>query len=966
MRLLRIAAFAAVAILCAVPAARANKLVTITLPDRAGEIPAKNLTYQGPPRADVLLPDGYSRKRAYPLIVLLPGFSNTYKILEPGMLDAKKVLAGLQAIVVAPEGEVGWYTDWFNNGAYGTPQWESYILDEALPQILARYRIRKQRRYHALFGVSMGGFGAAYLGGRLPGFFGSVGVLSGFVDTQLGVIGPQAQDLLSGAAPGSVVGPTTGFYADGHNPAKLAENLKYTRLFVSAGNGLPRPDEGTGGGVGNVEEAGVIRPMSDAYVPALRDAGVDVTYQTHVGCHCWPTFQEELRQAIRWDPFAPVIERSAQWTNKTVATHGRLWGLGYRFDAHPTDVVRFIRAGRRLQISAAGTGVTLKTPGGCSLHVATPADLRLPRRCPQARAAAARAAPRPFGHACATQQPSGVRFCPTPDPTQGPDARVKSWDGAPLQVDVTLPPTGNGPWPTIVMLPGFGGAPTGAVSWEGNGNAGAEFSNAGFAKRGYAVVTMNFRGVGYSCGNNASRTPACKDVTFEFADQRYDARDVQWLLGQLVDEGIAQPRALGVTGESLGSLVTLEMALLYDRIRLPGGGFAPWLSPAGRRLHVAATYPIWALSDLLDGAAPNGRFVSSDPATAANDRTPIGVIKGSLTSGIAAETPVNVWTLPTAPDGFDLFLSAAYVELAAPDGPGADSVAREFHDYHQSIGTPAGSAVAPILMQDGWNDMWVGGALQALRLVGYLHEVAPRAKVALQLADVGHALSSNKPADVATLNRQAFAFFAHYLQRKRGGPAPGTVTALTVTCPASARSAGPFRARGMAALAPRTIRFASAPAQLVAGGGDPAIAAALDPVVLPSAGSNQRCTTFTPGSWPGTAVYTQPVTRTFTMLGLPTLRFRIATAGANGQLDARLWDVGPDGRETYVTRGTYALTGNQSGDVTWQLWGGGWTFAKGHTIRVEILASDAPTERPSNRPFSATISNLSVALPARF
>ncbi len=31
----------------------------------------------------------------------------------------------------------------------------------------------------------MGGLGAAYLGGRLPGFFGSIGVLSGFVDLQI-------------------------------------------------------------------------------------------------------------------------------------------------------------------------------------------------------------------------------------------------------------------------------------------------------------------------------------------------------------------------------------------------------------------------------------------------------------------------------------------------------------------------------------------------------------------------------------------------------------------------------------------------------------------------------------------------------------------------------------------------------------------------------------------------------------
>ena len=379
----RLATLAALGVLVVAPAAHANTLVTITIPDRHGEIPAKWLTYSGPPRADVLLPDGYNPKRAYPLIVLLPGFSNTYAILGPSMLDAQTVLKGLQAIVVSPEGETGWYVDWYNNGAYGTPEWESYILDEAIPQIVERYKILPQRHNHALFGISMGGLGTAYLGGRLPGFFGSIGVLSGYVDTQIvpGVESP-AMDGLSGASPGSVIGPDDGFYATGHNPTALVHNLQYTRVFMSAGNGIPTAADGTGGGVGNAEEAGVIRPMSDAYDSALKAAGIDVIYQTHNGCHCWPDFQAELRNAIAWGPFKPVVEHPTNWVNDTVATHGQLWDIGYRFAAHPNAVVRFTREGSRLQISAAGTRVTLTTSGGCVLRLATPASIRMPsNRC---------------------------------------------------------------------------------------------------------------------------------------------------------------------------------------------------------------------------------------------------------------------------------------------------------------------------------------------------------------------------------------------------------------------------------------------------------------------------------------------------------------------------------------------------------------------------------------------------------
>jgi len=359
--------------------AHANRLVTITLPDRHGEIPSKWLTYPGSPRADVLLPDRYNPRKRYPLIVLLPGFSNTYAILGPDMLDAQQVLAGLQAIVIAPEGEVGWYADWWNNGAYGTPQWESYILDEAVQQIVQRYKILPQRRYHALFGVSMGGLGTAYLGGRLPGFFGSIGVLSGFVDTQLAPeIETPVMDTLSGVPPGSVDGPEDGFYATGHNPTALAKNLRYTHVFMSAGDGTPTPPDGTGGGVGNAEEAGVIRPSSDAYAAALQAAHIDLVYHTHAGCHCWPDFQAELRDAIAWGPFKPVVEHPTDWSNDTVATHGQLWDIGYRFTSHPTAVVRFIRTGRHLHISAAGTSVTLTTSRGCLLQVSTPANVTVP------------------------------------------------------------------------------------------------------------------------------------------------------------------------------------------------------------------------------------------------------------------------------------------------------------------------------------------------------------------------------------------------------------------------------------------------------------------------------------------------------------------------------------------------------------------------------------------------------------
>ena len=71
-----------------------------------------------------------------------------------------------------------------------------------------------------------------------------------------------------------------------------------------------------------------------------------------------------------------------------------------------------------------------------------------------------------------------------------------------------------------------------------------------FAANGYAVVVPSARGFGRSCGVADSRGPGCERGWLHLADQRYEARDVQQLLGLLVDQGVADASALGVTGIS--------------------------------------------------------------------------------------------------------------------------------------------------------------------------------------------------------------------------------------------------------------------------------------------------------------------------------------------------------------------------------------------------------------------------------
>jgi S-formylglutathione hydrolase FrmB len=388
------------AIIAFAPAlARANKLRTITIPARAGELQSKWLNYyQGTPRANVLLPDGYSRHKRYPLLILLNGLTGNYDSYH--YAGDMAVFNGFPGILVMPEGSSGWYTDWWNDGQRGSPAWESYELNEVIPAILARYPILPQRRYHAIAGISMGGLGAPYLGGRLPGFFGSVATLSGFDDISFGgAVTAAAMGATSNASQKGdndvdpVDGPPDGFYAAGHNPVELTTNLKQTRVFESTGNGHPSAAELQQLNPGNAatfagdwaSEGQIIYPMNQRYHSALQAAGLKSTYEVQDGGHDDPHFRQELKAMLAWGLFKPVVTHPRAWVNDTVATSGQLWDIGYRFTRPPNQVVQFRRSPTGLTITAAGSAVTLTTSKGCVIRTGTPATIRVPKRACRTR-----------------------------------------------------------------------------------------------------------------------------------------------------------------------------------------------------------------------------------------------------------------------------------------------------------------------------------------------------------------------------------------------------------------------------------------------------------------------------------------------------------------------------------------------------------------------------------------------------
>lgn len=602
-------------------------------------------------------------------------------------------------------------------------------------------------------------------------------------------------------------------------------------------------------------------------------------------------------------------------------------------------------------------------------------------------AAALGAPPEPFesvpgtDHSCNSE--NGVLFCEG----ETLDDRVPSFDGAPLDVDVTLPEghdAGDDPLPVIVMLHGYGGDKSDFESdspggGDPDGATTYRYNNNFYAKQGYAVVNYTARGFGRSCGQEESsyQTEECQETRsyIHLADQRWEARDTQHLLGLLVDEGLVDPDAIGVTGISYGGGQSIELAYLRDRIRRQSGSFGDWRSPEGRRLEISAAYPRWPWSDLVYSLLPNGRFLDSRVSPKGESREPLGVMKESYIDGLFAlgategtycGTPPGR-TPPCTDESADVSRWYARIQAGEPYNLGARQIANEIYSFHQGYGiakTRAG--VAPLLLQSGWTDDLFPPA-ESIRVYNDVRADDPDATVAMQLGDLGHARGSNKENADRALNRAGADFFGRELLGGSAGsaataaaPRPGAVTAYTQTCPREAPADGPFRARSYDRLDRGAVRLAGRGSDTVTStGGNPATGTAIDPI----AGGGDACREVAEETAPGTAVVDGPVSRGFTLLGLPTVTARVDTAGPFGQLDSRLWDVAPDGQQRLVSRGAYRLEDGQDGRVRFQLQGNGYCFPDGHVPKLELLGSDSPFLRPSNGAFTVEVSELEMRLP---
>ncbi len=126
---------------------------------------------------NVILPTDYdtSPTMRYAVLYLLHGLTGHYSDWA-SRSSVADYAQQYRLIVVMPEGNDGWYT---NSATVVADKYESYILDELIPDVQQRYRTIEARYGRAIAGLSMGGYGAIKFGLKSPATFAFAASMSG-------------------------------------------------------------------------------------------------------------------------------------------------------------------------------------------------------------------------------------------------------------------------------------------------------------------------------------------------------------------------------------------------------------------------------------------------------------------------------------------------------------------------------------------------------------------------------------------------------------------------------------------------------------------------------------------------------------------------------------------------------------------------------------------------------------------
>lgn len=150
----------------------------------------------------VILPKNYEARKneRFPVLYLLHGLTGHFDNWAD-RTKLKEYAANYDYIIVTPEGDNGWYSD---SASTANDKYESYIVQELIPEIDGKFRTLAMREHRAIAGLSMGGYGSLKFGLKYPEKFFVAGSFSGalgaasFTEKTAGAIGKSIDAIFGG------------------------------------------------------------------------------------------------------------------------------------------------------------------------------------------------------------------------------------------------------------------------------------------------------------------------------------------------------------------------------------------------------------------------------------------------------------------------------------------------------------------------------------------------------------------------------------------------------------------------------------------------------------------------------------------------------------------------------------------------------------------------------------------------
>jgi enterochelin esterase-like enzyme len=239
-----------------------------------------------------LPPDYETSSRAYPVVYLLHGYTDDdtgwLQFGEADRLADRAIADGTipPMILVMPDAGVSWYIDNFD----GSVRYEDFFFREFIPYVESHYRIRAEKRYRGVAGLSMGGFGSLVYGLHHPEMFAALAGFSSAVYTDPEKIEEddrswaQVDSVLYGPAKGAArINPTFTRNSPLHflKDADL-EKIRTVRIYLDVG-----------------DDDFLYRGNAALHV-LLRDLKVPHEYRVRDGAHNWTYWRTGLIDGLKF------------------------------------------------------------------------------------------------------------------------------------------------------------------------------------------------------------------------------------------------------------------------------------------------------------------------------------------------------------------------------------------------------------------------------------------------------------------------------------------------------------------------------------------------------------------------------------------------------------------------------------------------------------------------------------------